>query len=414
MATQNTAPKRTPKAAANAEPNAAAKARQKSVARSTKLGPEERAAAISRLKEKELDILVVGAGIVGAGAALDAVTRGLSTGLLEARDFASGTSSRSSKLIHGGIRYLEQLDFHLVREALIERGLLLQRIAPHLVKPVRFLYPLKKRVTERFYVGAGMMLYDIFSYTGPLRPGVPHHRHLSKRQVLRASPSISSNFLVGGLTYYDAQMDDARYVSTLARTASSYGAHVASRVNVEGFIKVGERVVGVRAHDLETGERFEVRAKQVVNATGVWTDDTQRMVGERGTFKVRASKGVHLVVPRDRFQSNSGFSSAPRRACCSSSRGAATGSSARPTPTGTSTRRTPPRRPPTSTTSSSTSTRCSPCRSRAKTSRACTRASARSSRARATRRRSSLVSTSSPTRCRGSSSSRAASSRPIG
>jgi len=277
-----------------------------SVTRSTKLGPEERAAAIERLKSKELDILVVGGGIVGAGSALDAVTRGLSVGMLEARDWASGTSSRSSKLVHGGIRYLEQLDFRLVREALTERGLLLKRIAPHLVKPVRFLYPLKKRVVERAYVGAGMLLYDVLSYVGG-RPGVPHHRHLSRGQVAKLVPSLSHDALVGGITYYDAQVDDALYVASLARTASAYGAHVASRVRVEGFIKVGERVVGVQAHDLQTGERFEVRAKQVVNATGVWTDDTQRMVGERGTFKVRASKGIHLVVPRDRFQSSMGL-----------------------------------------------------------------------------------------------------------
>ncbi|MET1015384.1 MAG: glycerol-3-phosphate dehydrogenase/oxidase [Leifsonia flava] len=277
------------------------------VSRSSKLGPEERAAALTRMKERELDILVVGGGIVGAGAALDAVTRGLSVGLLEQRDWASGTSSRSSKLVHGGIRYLEQLDFRLVREALIERGLLLQRIAPHLVKPVRFLYPLKKRVIERCYIGAGMLLYDIFSYSGGRPPGVPHHRHLTKSQVMRAIPSLSNDALVGGITYYDAQVDDARYVSSLGRTASFYGAHVATRVKVEGFIKVGQRVVGVHAHDLQTGERFEVRAKQVVNATGVWTDDTQRMVGERGTFKVRASKGIHLVVPRDRFQSSMGL-----------------------------------------------------------------------------------------------------------
>lgn len=282
-------------------------AKLNSVTRSTKLGPEEREGALARLREKELDILVVGGGIVGAGCALDAVTRGLSVGILEARDWASGTSSRSSKLVHGGIRYLEQLDFRLVREALTERGLLLQRIAPHLVKPVRFLYPLRKRVTERVYIGAGMLLYDIFSYTGGRPPGVPHHRHLSKRQVQRSIPSLANDALVGGITYYDAQVDDARYVASLVRTASFYGAHAASRVRVEGFIKVGERVVGVQAHDLETGERFEVRAKQVVNATGVWTDDTQRMVGERGTFKVRASKGIHLVVPRDRFQSSMGL-----------------------------------------------------------------------------------------------------------
>jgi glycerol-3-phosphate dehydrogenase len=282
-------------------------AKPNSVTRSSKLGPEEREAALARLKEKELDILVVGGGIVGAGSAMDAVTRGLSVGILEARDWASGTSSRSSKLVHGGIRYLEQLDFRLVREALTERGLLLQVIAPHLVKPVRFLYPLHKRLTERVYIGAGMLLYDIFSYSGGRPPGVPHHRHLSKTQVLRAMPSLDKNALVGGLTYYDAQVDDARYVASLVRTASFYGAHAASRVRVEGFLKVGERVVGVQAHDLQTGERFEVRAKQVVNATGVWTDDTQRMVGERGTFKVRASKGIHLVVPRDRFQGSMGM-----------------------------------------------------------------------------------------------------------
>jgi len=162
-------------------------------------------------------------------------------------------------------------------------------------------------VFERFYIGAGMLLYDLFSYTGGRPPGVPHHRHLTRRQVLRAMPSLKANAFTGGLTYYDAQVDDARYVANLARTASFYGAHVASRVRVEGFIKVGERVVGVQAHDLETGEKFEIRARQVVNATGVWTDDTQAMVGERGQFKVRASKGVHLVVPRDRFQSKLGL-----------------------------------------------------------------------------------------------------------
>lgn len=279
----------------------------KSVTRSSKLGAAERAAAIEVLKAKELDILVIGGGIVGTGSALDAATRGLRVGIVEARDWASGTSSRSSKLVHGGIRYLEQLDFRLVREALIERGLLLQRIAPHLVKPVRFLYPLTKPVFERFYIGAGMLLYDLFSYTGGRPPGVPHHRHLTRRQVLRAMPSLKANAFTGGLTYYDAQVDDARYVANLARTASFYGAHVASRVRVEGFIKVGERVVGVQAHDLETGEKFEIRARQVVNATGVWTDDTQAMVGERGQFKVRASKGVHLVVLRDRFQSKLGL-----------------------------------------------------------------------------------------------------------
>ena len=282
-------------------------ASRKSVTRSDKLGPAERESALRNMREKELDVLVIGGGIVGTGSALDAVTRGLRVGMLEARDWASGTSSRSSKLVHGGIRYLEQLDFRLVREALIERGLLLQRIAPHLVKPVRFLYPLTKPVFERFYIGAGMTLYDLFSYTGLRPPGVPHHRHLTKRQLLRAVPSLHPDAFTGGLTYWDAQVDDARYVANLARTASFYGAHVATRVKVEGFVKVGQRVVGVKAHDLENDEHFEILAKQVVNATGVWTDETQAMVGERGQFKVRASKGVHLVVPRDRFQSKLGL-----------------------------------------------------------------------------------------------------------
>ena len=183
-------------------------ASRKSVTRSNKLGPQERESALRNMREKELDVLVIGGGIVGTGAALDAVTRGLRVGMLEARDWASGTSSRSSKLIHGGIRYLEQLDFRLVREALIERGLLLQRIAPHLVKPVRFLYPLTKPFYERLYIGAGMTLYDLFSYTGLRPPGVPHHRHLTKRQLLRAVPSLHPDAFTGGLTYWDAQVDD--------------------------------------------------------------------------------------------------------------------------------------------------------------------------------------------------------------
>ncbi|MBC9927603.1 MULTISPECIES: glycerol-3-phosphate dehydrogenase/oxidase [unclassified Leucobacter] len=283
--------------------------RTQEASRTLRLGPEERAAAIAALRdpERELDVLVIGGGIVGTGSALDAVTRGLSTGIVESRDWGSGTSSRSSKLVHGGIRYLEQLNFGLVHEALIERGLLLQRIAPHLVHPVRFLYPLTKPVFERVYVGAGMLLYDLFARTSRRGPGVPFHTHLSRKQLRRASPGLRKDAFRGGLSYSDGQVDDARYVAMVARTAAAYGAHAANRVRVEGFLKVGERVVGVTARDLVTDETFEIRAKQVVNATGVWTDDTQAMVGERGQFKVRASKGVHLVVPRDRFQSKLGL-----------------------------------------------------------------------------------------------------------
>ncbi|WP_042420155.1 glycerol-3-phosphate dehydrogenase/oxidase [Streptacidiphilus anmyonensis] len=275
--------------------------------RSTKLGPIERAAALARLAERELDVLVVGGGVVGAGTALDAATRGLVTGLVEARDWAAGTSSRSSKLIHGGLRYLEMLDFALVKEALQERGLLLGRLAPHLVKPVPFLYPLQGRGWERPYVGSGVALYDAMSVSSGHGRGLPLHRHLSRRQALQLAPALRKDALVGAVQYWDAQMDDARFVTTLVRTASSYGAHVANRARVIGFLREGERVVGARVHDLESGGQFVVRARQIVNATGVWTDETQAMVGERGQFHVRASKGIHLVVPRDRIHSSTGL-----------------------------------------------------------------------------------------------------------
>jgi glycerol-3-phosphate dehydrogenase len=272
------------------------------------LSPQARADAIDAMADgRELDVLVIGGGVVGTGSALDAATRGLTTGLLEARDFASGTSSRSSKLIHGGLRYLEMLDFRLVHEALQERGLLLQRLAPHLVKPVPFLYPLQHRGWERFYAGAGVALYDGMAVSSGFGAGLPLHRHLTRRGAMRLVPSLKKSALVGALQYYDAQVDDARHTMELARTAASYGAHVANRVKVTGFLRQGERVTGVQAKDLESGREFEVRAKQVVNATGVWTDDTQAMVGERGQYHVRASKGIHLVVPKDRIQSSTGM-----------------------------------------------------------------------------------------------------------
>ncbi|MDJ0340592.1 glycerol-3-phosphate dehydrogenase/oxidase [Streptomyces sp. H10-C2] len=275
--------------------------------RTTTLGPAEREAALARMAEEELDILVVGGGVVGAGTALDAATRGLSTGLVEARDWASGTSSRSSKLIHGGLRYLEMLDFTLVREALKERGLLLERLAPHLVKPVPFLYPLKHKGWERFYAGSGVALYDAMSFSSGHGRGLPVHRHLTRKHALRVAPALKKDALVGALQYYDAQMDDARFVTTLVRTAAGYGAQVANRARVTGFLREGERVVGARVQDVEGGGEYEVRARQVVNATGVWTDDTQALIGERGQFHVRASKGIHLVVPKDRIHSSSGL-----------------------------------------------------------------------------------------------------------
>ncbi|TSB26660.1 glycerol-3-phosphate dehydrogenase/oxidase [Streptomyces benahoarensis] len=271
------------------------------------LGPVQRAEALARMAERELDILVVGGGVVGAGTVLDAATRGLATGLVEARDWAAGTSSRSSKLIHGGLRYLEMLDFALVREALKERGLLLERLAPHLVKPVPFLYPLQHHVWERFYAGSGVALYDAMSLSSGHGRGLPVHRHLSHKRALRVAPCLRKDALVGALQYYDAQMDDARFVETLVRTAASYGAQVANGARVVDFLREGERVVGARVEDVESGGMYEVRARQIVNATGVWTDDTQGLINERGQFHVRASKGIHLVVPKDRIHSTTGL-----------------------------------------------------------------------------------------------------------
>jgi len=272
------------------------------------LNRHSRANAIERMTSPEpLDVLVIGAGVVGAGAALDAVTRGLSTGLIEARDYSSGTSSRSSKLIHGGLRYLEMLDFGLVHEALQERGLLLTKLAPHLVRPVPFMYPLSKPAWERFYVGSGVALYDGLAFGVRQTGGLPRHRHLRKKHALELMPALKPTALSGAIQYYDAQVDDARFVLELVRTAAQHGAHVANRVKAEELLR-GEdgRVVGVVAVDDTDGSRIEILARRVISATGVWTGEIQEMLGEPGPLSVTASKGIHLVVPKDRIDSQTG------------------------------------------------------------------------------------------------------------
>jgi glycerol-3-phosphate dehydrogenase len=267
------------------------------------INPGTRARALQRMRGEEFDVAIVGGGVVGTGAALDAVSRGLSVALVEARDLASGTSSRSSKLIHGGLRYLEQLDLPLVREALRERALLLDRIAPHLVRPLPFLALLSHRGWERPYIGAGLLLYDTMGTAFGRSRGVPAQRHYTRRQTLKKFPALKKDSFTGAIQYYDAQVDDARHTMFVARTAAAYGAQIATRTQAVGFLREGEHVVGVKVCDLESpgGEPIELRARQTINATGVWTDDTQDMVGARGQFHVRASKGVHLLVPRDRI-----------------------------------------------------------------------------------------------------------------
>ena len=272
-----------------------------------RLSTDARSAALAALVGTELQVLVVGGGVVGAGVALDAATRGLSVGLVEARDFAAGTSSRSSKLIHGGLRYLEQLNVGLVREALTERSLLLGVIAPHLVRPVPFVFPLTHHIWERAYIGTGIGTYDALGFSLGLARGLPGHRQLSRRGALRLVPGLKRSAITGGIAFWDGQVDDARYVLTLVRTAAQYGAQVASRVQVTGFLREGARVTGVRAVDLESGAELQIRAQQVVNATGVWTDEIQAMVGGRGTINLRVSKGTHLVVPKDRIHASAGI-----------------------------------------------------------------------------------------------------------
>ncbi|WP_181772886.1 glycerol-3-phosphate dehydrogenase [Amycolatopsis pittospori] len=267
------------------------------------LSPVYRAETLRKLAREEVDILVVGGGVTGAGVALDAASRGLSVALVEARDFAAGTSSRSSKLIHGGLRYLEQLDFKLVREALKERGLLLQTLAPHLVRPVKFLVPLKHRVWERGYIGAGVTLYDTLGGARAL----PRHRHLSKRGAGKVAPGLADDALIGAIQYYDAQVDDARHTMTIARTAAEQGASVLTRARVTSLIRDGESVVGAKVVDRESGAEIEVRAKTVVAATGVWSDDMAEAAGIPAPFTVRASKGVHLVVPREKIDLDTGL-----------------------------------------------------------------------------------------------------------
>jgi len=260
--------------------------------------------AIRTLAAGPLDVLVIGGGITGAGAALDAASRGLRVGLVESRDLAAGTSSRSSKLIHGGLRYLEQGDFKLVREALRERDLLVSRLAPHLVRPVPFLYPLYKKVVERPYVGAGLVIYDAME--GVKRP-VPHHRHLTTRGALRRAPALRPERLAGAMMYYDAQVDDARYTVTVARTAARYGATVVTRATATSLLRDGSRVTGASVLDEESGRVFEVRAARVIVCAGVWSDLVHEASRVRAGYQVRMSKGVHLVMPRSAIDADTGM-----------------------------------------------------------------------------------------------------------
>jgi glycerol-3-phosphate dehydrogenase len=269
-----------------------------------RLGPEQRVEHLRRLRSECFDVIVVGGGVTGAGAALDAATRGLSVALLEAGDLAGGTSSRSGKTLHGGLRYLEQGNLKLVREAAHERNLCVELLCPHLARPTPFLFPISHRGWQRPYLGAGVLLYDLLG--GARSSRMPWHRHLSRRRALSLCPALDPRRVQGAVQYYDVIFDDARHTMLVARTAVHYGAALATRTPVVEMLHEGGRIVGVRANDEEAGESFGVSGRCIINAAGAWVDRVQELAGDP-QVRVQPSKGVHLVVPRDRIQSTVGM-----------------------------------------------------------------------------------------------------------
>ena len=257
-------------------------------------GPFDRRAALARLADEHFDVLVIGGGITGAGVALDAASRGLRTALVERDDFASGTSSKSSKLVHGGLRYLQQKEFVLVYENLAERQRLLDN-APHLVHPLPFLIPLfgKEGVVNKTVVHAYSTALWLYDLTGGLRIGKLHKR-VSRDEALAHVPTLDTRRLVAGFLYYDAQTDDARLTLAIARTAAvDFGVAAVNHAGVSALLKDDEgRVSGAR---LENG--IEVRARAVVNAAGVWSDDVRALDEGRHPQTIRPAKGIHLTVP---------------------------------------------------------------------------------------------------------------------
>ena len=270
----------------------------------SQLNPAQRISALKSLASEEFDVLVIGGGVTGVGAALDAASRGLKVALVESQDFAGGTSSRSSKLIHGGLRYLEQYDFKLVREALHERELMVSSLAPHLVKPVGFLYPLHEKYRERTYVGAGLALYDVLR---GFQRALPWHKHLSEKKIAEIAPSLRSDLINGAIKYFDAQVDDARHTLAIVRTAARHGAVIASRVECEELVRDGKRVMGAKVRDLNSGKRITVSAKVTVMCAGVWSDELHEKFGIKPGYKVAMSKGAHIVLPKSAIKSDAGI-----------------------------------------------------------------------------------------------------------
>jgi len=272
------------------------------------LSASQRLSALRAMAERDLDILVIGGGITGAGVALDAASRGYRVGLVEQADFASGTSSRSTKLVHGGIRYLPQFDFSLVREALLERARLVAN-APHLVRPLPFLVPfyqgLRRPLGIRLPSAAhpllplamntGLWLYDRLAG----RMVLMRHRPVSVAEALHLFPYLRRDGLRRASLYYDAQTDDARLTIAVLRTAAAHGALCVNYARATALVREDGRVCGVEVEDRVSGERLRVRARWVVNAAGVWAAEVARLAGFGGSIELTLSKGVHLVLPRE-------------------------------------------------------------------------------------------------------------------
>lgn len=266
--------------------------------------PEERSAAIWQLTTERFDVLVVGGGIVGAGALLDAQSRGLRAALIEQSDIAAGTSSRSSRLIHGGLRYLEQLHFGLVAEALDERARLL-RLAPHLVRLEPFLFPIYgwPLIHQGFY-GSGIFLYDLLGS----RQGAGFARHMRPAAAMEFAPQLRPEGLRAGILYHDGVEDDARLALAVVRSAIRVGAVVATRVQADAPLLESGRAVGVSATDLPTGQGFEIRATHVIDATGAWAaHPEERFAPVPGAARIVPSRGAHIVIRRERLSAQGGM-----------------------------------------------------------------------------------------------------------
>ncbi|HWV64391.1 glycerol-3-phosphate dehydrogenase/oxidase [Chitinophaga sp.] len=254
----------------------------------------KRIESIRQLKEageQPWDLIIIGGGATGLGVAMDAATRNYRTLLLEQADFAKGTSSRSTKLVHGGVRYLAQGDIALVREALYERGLLLNN-APHLAHNQQFIIPQYNWWQGPFYT-IGLKIYDLLS--GKLSLG--RSRHISRKEVINRLPTIRKEGLKGGIVYHDGQFDDARLAVDIAQTAAENGAVLLNYFKVNGLLKNNAgKISGVRAQDLETAETFTLQARTVINATGVFVDEVLQLDNPAAPNMVKPSQGVHLVL----------------------------------------------------------------------------------------------------------------------